>query len=605
MSWIPPLLVAVPLLAAAVTAGLDHVTPRSLQDALVLAASAATTAFSFVLLWHAESHEVVHWFGGWQPDHGVALGIDFAVGPLAAGMCGVIGIVVTLALLYSLTFLREGARLFDALMLVALAAMCGFAMSGDLFNLFVWLELMGVAAYALTGFQVERLGPVQGAVNFAITNSLGGYLFAVGIALLYARTGALNLAQIGRALSHGPAGGLVIVAMTLLLCGFLVKGAVVPFHLWAADAYAVAPAPVCAVFGGVMTDIGLIGVARLYWTVFVVPFGHGHSVGDVLLWLGIVTAVLAGTMAFLQRHLKRMLAYSVVCHIGIMLAGIGLLSSSALAGVELMFLAHALLTAGLFFVAGILHSDHGLIDELHLRGRARGSWGPALVWLAGTVGLVGAPYAGIYLGHAVIDEGATALGRPWVLALLWLGSALSGAALLRAGARIFLGWGDEEDELLGKAIEEDPLERDVLRPLLVGVATAAVAVGIAISVVPGLAQRAGYAADRFSDTSGYAARVLHGKAMPPPASLPVSIRHTTLESILYGASATILAFGLALTGLYRRRLPRAVSAVAERTVAPPIRVLHALHSGIVGDYVTWVVVGTAVTGAAWALLLHG
>ncbi|MGH2977115.1 MAG: hypothetical protein ACRDKC_01910, partial [Gaiellaceae bacterium] len=169
MSWIPPLLVAIPLLAAAAMAGLDHVTPALLEDALVVAASSATTALAFVLLWHAESHEVVHWFGGWQPHRGIALGIDFAVGPLAAGMCAVIGIVVTLALVYSLTFLREAARLFDSLMLVALAAMCGFAMSGDLFNLFVWLELMGVAAYALTGFQVKRLGPVQGAVNFAIT----------------------------------------------------------------------------------------------------------------------------------------------------------------------------------------------------------------------------------------------------------------------------------------------------------------------------------------------------------------------------------------------------------------------------------------------------
>ncbi|HET7352451.1 MAG TPA: complex I subunit 5 family protein, partial [Gaiellaceae bacterium] len=321
MSWIPPLLVAIPLLAAVVAAGLDHITPTPVQDALVVACSATTTALAVVLLWHAESHEVVHWFGGWQTRHGVALGIDFAVGPLAAGMCAVIGLVVTLALLYSLTFLREAARLFDALMLVALAAMCGFAMSGDLFNLFVWLELMGVAAFALTGFTVERLGPVQGAVNFAITNSVGGYLFAVGIALLYARSGALNLAQIGRTLSHGPAGGLVIFAMTLLFCGLLIKGAVVPFHLWAADAYAVAPAPVCAVLGGVMTDIGLIGVARLYWTVFDAPFGHGHAVGDVLLWLGLVTAVLTGAMAFLQRHLKRMLAYSVLCHIGIMLAG--------------------------------------------------------------------------------------------------------------------------------------------------------------------------------------------------------------------------------------------------------------------------------------------
>ncbi|HEY2311494.1 MAG TPA: complex I subunit 5 family protein [Gaiellaceae bacterium] len=603
MTWIPPLLVVVPLLAAALTAALDHVTPAPVRGALVVGAAFATTVLAFLLLWHAEGHEVVHWFGGWKPQHGVALGIDFAVGPLAAGMCAVIGTVVTLALLYALTFLREMPALFGALMLIALGAMCGFAMSGDLFNLFVWLELMGVAAYALTGFQVERLGPVQGAVNFAITNSLGGYLLAIGIALIYARTGTLNLAQVGQTLAHGSAGGLVIVAMTLLFCGFLIKGAVVPFHLWAADAYAVAPTPVCAVLGGVMTDIGLIGIARLYWTVFAVPFA-GHAAGDVFLWLGIVTAVLAGTMAFLQRHLKRMLAYSVVCHIGIMLAGIGLLDSKGLAGVELMFLAHALLTAGLFFVAGILHSDHGLIDELHLQGRGRGCWVPAAAWFAGTVGLIGAPYLGIYLGHSLIDDGATELGRSWVLPLLWLGSALAGAALLRAGARIFLDWGDHEDELLGDAIEEDPLERNVLRPLLVAVAVVAVAAGVAISVVPGLGQRAEYAADRFSDTSGYAALVLHGREMAPPPSLPVTIPGTSLESLLYGTAATVVAVGLALLGLFRRRLPRAVSAVADRAFTPPVRVLHALHSGVVGDYVTWVVVGTAVTGGAWALLLH-
>jgi multicomponent Na+:H+ antiporter subunit D len=599
MTWLPPLLVAVPLLAAALTASLDHVTPASVRGALVVGAAAATTVLAFLLLRHAEGNEVVHWFGGWKPQHGVALGIDFAVGPLAAGMCAVIGIVVTLALLYSLTFLHEMPGLFGALMLIALGAMCGFAMSGDLFNLFVWLELMGVSAYALTGFQVERLGPVQGAVNFAITNSLGGYLLALGIALVYARTGALNLAQVGQTLAHGSAGGLVIVAMTLLFCGFLIKGAVVPFHLWAADAYAVAPAPVCAVLGGVMTDIGLIGVARLYWTVFAVPFG-GHAVGDVLLWLGIVTALLAGTMAFLQRHLKRMLAYSVVCHIGIMLAGIGLLDSAGLAGVELMFLAHALLTAGLFFVAGILHSDHGLIDELHLRGRGRGCRGLAIAWFAGTIGLVGAPYVGIYLGHSLIDDGVTQLGRTWVLPLLWLGSALAGAALLRAGARIFLGWGDREDELLGRAIEEDPLERNVLRPLLVTIAAVAVAAGVAISVAPGLGQRAEYAADRFRDTSGYAALVLHDRQMPPAPHLPVSVHGTSPESLLYGTAAILVAAGLAFAGLYRRRIPEAV----DRLLAPPVRVLHAFHSGVVGDYVTWVVVGTAVVGGTWALLLH-
>src|SRR5205807_9348597 len=105
-----------------------------------------------------------------------------------------------------------------------------------------------------------------------------------------------------------------------------------------------------------------------------------------------------------------------------------------------------------------------LIDELHRRGRGHGSWALAAAWFTGRIGLVGTPYVGIYLGHGLIDEGA----RPRVLALLWLGSALAGAALLRARARIFLGWGDVEDELPGRAIAADPAERAVLRPLLPG-----------------------------------------------------------------------------------------------------------------------------------------
>src|SRR5581483_12300698 len=94
------------------------------------------------------------------------------------------------------------------------------------------------------------------------------YLILTGIALLYARTGALNLAQIGHTLAGQRPDGLVIVALTLLVCGFLVKAAVVPFHLWLADAHAVAPAPVCVLFSGVMVELGLLAVARCYWTIF-------------------------------------------------------------------------------------------------------------------------------------------------------------------------------------------------------------------------------------------------------------------------------------------------------------------------------------------------
>jgi multicomponent Na+:H+ antiporter subunit D len=602
MTWAAPLLVAVPLLAAVVVGGGDHLLPREVQNALAVAAAAAAALLAALLLARSGDHQTVIWFGGWRPQHGIALGVDFAVDPFGAAMCLVIALVVLAGLVYSLEYMREAARLFDALMLVALGGMCGFALLGDLFNLFVWLELTGVAAYALTGFASRHLGPVQGAVNFAITNSVGSFLLVSGIAFVYARTGALNLAQAGAAL-HGHGGGLVIVAMTLVLCGFLIKGAVVPFHLWAADAYAVAPAPVCAVLGGVMTDIGLFGVARTYWTVFDAPFAaHAPAAGTVLLWLGVVGSLLTGVMALLQRHLKRLLAYSVLSHIGAMLAGIGLLSTRGLAGTAVLFVAHAFLTAGLFLVAGVLLHDHRTIDELRLRGR--GGRGLGAVWLVGSLGLIGVPYLGVYLGHDLLDKAAGQAGRGWVSAALWLASSLVGAALLRAWGRIFLGRGDADDPLLGRELDEAPPERRVRRPLLVAVAAATIAVGLAVSLVPGLQPRAERAADRFRDRGAYVREVLHGARVPRLPQAAMSLPAPSTETLGYAIGAAALAAILAGGALYRRRLPGSLAASSARVLLPPVTVLKAVHSGIVGDYVTWVVVGVAFVGGVWAVLLH-
>src|SRR5438045_5558788 len=176
-------------------------------------------------------------------------------------------------------------------MLVFLAGTSGFALGGDLFNMFVWFGLAAVAAYALAGYTVEELGPLQGAINVAVTNSVGALMVLFGVALVYGRTGALNLAQIGQSLARGHADGLVIVAFTLIVGGFLVKSALVPFHLWLADTYAVAPAPICLVFAAVMSELGLFGIARIYWTSFAAAFaGHGRAVTGVLGGLGPATA---------------------------------------------------------------------------------------------------------------------------------------------------------------------------------------------------------------------------------------------------------------------------------------------------------------------------
>ena len=212
--------------------------------------------------------------------------------------------------------------LFHALMLVFLAAMLGFSYTGDLFNLFVFFELLSVAAYALVAYDIEEEGPLQGALNFAITNSIGAFLILTGIALLYGRTGALNMAQIGEALAGQPADGLVVVAFTLMAVGFFVKAAVVPFHFWLADAYSVAPTPVCLLLSAAMSELGLYAFARVYWTVFSGALGGEEALEAVLIGAGALTALVGAVMCFGQRHLKRMLAFATVSHVGLFLIGI-------------------------------------------------------------------------------------------------------------------------------------------------------------------------------------------------------------------------------------------------------------------------------------------
>jgi multicomponent Na+:H+ antiporter subunit D len=605
VSWLLPLPTAIPLLGAAAIAATDHFTPTRVKNALALMAAAASLGFSLLIMTRTQRGDLLHWFGGWHPRGNVAIGIGFVADPFGAGMAALASGLTVLALAYSWTYMSEAALHFDVLMLVLCAGMTGFALTGDLFNMFVWFELMGVAAYALAGFEVDRLGPLQGALNFAITNTVGAYLILLGIGLVYAETGALNLAQIGHDLEGRPVNGLVVLALTLLFAGFLVKAAVVPFHFWLADAYAVAPAPVCVLYSGVMTEFGLFAIGRLYWTTFEAPLAPHHVVvRDVLLGFGVATALLGAVMAFLQRHLKRMLAYTTISYSGTMLAGIALLDPKSLAGAADLVLAHGLLTAGLFFVCGLIVLRLRDIDELRLRARGKEVPIAGALWFAGTIGLTGLPYVGVFLGHSLIDEGAVAAHAAWLPPVLVVAQAVSAAALMRAGARVFLGWGAPDDPMLAREPRERPPERDAALPLLVGVAASAILLGLAISIVPGLRQRSEAAAERFRDRAAYVELVLHDVPVPPTPRLHYTVESATSASIAYGFAALLASFALAAAGLWYRRLPRGALAQVGRLLAPPGRALHAVHSGIVGDYLLWLCAGTVVLGGLWAFTLR-
>src|SRR4051794_22159020 len=224
---IAPLAIAVPLLAAGPLTAIATRGNRPVAEIVALAATITGGTFFAILLARTASGTIVYWFGGWEPRQGIAVGVSFTIDAIGAGLATLVAVLMVAALVLMWRYRDTEAPHFQVLMLLFLTGMVGFCLSGDLFNMFVFFELMSVAAFALAGFKIDEGEAVEGSLNFAVTNTIGSFLVLTGIALVYGRTGALNLGQIAGALSHVNPDGVVVVAFCLLTAGFLVKAAVV------------------------------------------------------------------------------------------------------------------------------------------------------------------------------------------------------------------------------------------------------------------------------------------------------------------------------------------------------------------------------------------
>jgi multicomponent Na+:H+ antiporter subunit D len=595
MDALIPLTVAVPLLVAAVLIAGGHLWPSQWPDAIASMTAAAVAIIAVFLAGGATAGPLVYWFGGWTPREGVAIGIAFVVDPAGAGCAAFVAALFCASFVFSWGYFDEVHARYHALMLIFLGAMTGFALTGDLFNFFVFFELMSTVAFALTGYKLES-SALEGALNFTVTNGIGSFLMLAGIGLLYGRTGALNFAQLSHALSGHSADSLVILGFTLLIGALFIKGAIVPFHFWIADAHTVAPSPVCVIFSGIMVPIAIFGAARLYWSVFAGAGLPQPQLRALLVWLGVATAVLGGLVALMQRNVKRLLAFSTVSHMGVLLIGVGLLSAEGLAGGMLYVMGHGLVKGALFMVGGILLAACAGIDEISLRGSGRAFPVTAVCYALGGLLLAGLPVGLEHQGRELMDAAAEAAGYAYLPPILSATSGLTGAGVLRGAGRIFLGLGPEPGEEGESPSEEEREKQDRPVWLMLLPIGAMLIAELVLQVFPTEAAVCSAAAS-FTATAPLAATVLDSAAWAHP-SVPPETSHMHIIGPIIGLS---VALGFAGLELARDKFPRYLVRVADLGLGWIFAGLDRLHNGVVGDYVAWLIVGLLVFGGVLAI----
>ena len=590
-SVLPPLPVAIPLLVAGVMLVVAHALPARVPDKVATAVALACAGLCAAMAAQAGEGVLVHWFGGWTPRDGLVLGISFVVDQASAAVCVLVCIIFAASFVFAWGYFDEVHAHFHVLMLLFLAGMVGFCLTHDVFNMFVWFEVMSIAAFSLTGFRLQA-SAIEGALDFTVTNALGSYLMLGGIGLLYVKGGALDFAALGRAVAAAPGDPVFLGAFCLIAAALLIKGATVPFHFWLADAHTVAPSPVSVIFSGAMVAIGIFGVAKLQWQVFAGSAAVAEVVRTMVLWLGAASVVVGGAMCLAQRHVKRLLAFSTISHVGIMLVGFAMLTPAGTGGMLVYLVGHGLVKGALFMVAGIMLATLGGIDELGLRGKGRDIWpaGIAMAW-AGLM-LAGVPFG-------LMDEGARLIGGAahdqvrWAAFAVPGGAVLTGGAVLRAAGRIFLGLGPMPGEEERSPTEEE--QEKANRPLWLMLAPCLAL--LALALVPGEVARrfAEHAIRAYVHPDGTALLGLSPAAPLPGAELPPSAAYGWLPWLTTGLAVLIAGYDLG-----RATLPAVLVGGVDRAISPALGVLRDLHSGVVSDYVAWIAAGLAVLATAFA-----
>jgi multicomponent K+:H+ antiporter subunit D len=452
------------------------------------------------LVVQASSGELlVYQLGEWPAPFGIVLVLD----RLSALMVLLTSLVAVPVLWYATGGWDTRGRHFHALFQFQLMGLCGAFMTGDLFNLFVFFEVLLIASYVLLvhgqGRERFRMG-----IHYVVLNLSASGLFLIGLAMVYSVTGTLNMADVGLQVAQltGDNAWLAQAAALVLLAVFGLKAALVPLYFWLPGTYAAASAPVAALFA-IMTKVGVYSIIRTHWVIFGVGAGESAlAVADWLLPLALTTSALGVLGALAAHSMSRLVAYLTVSSVGTLLACVGLFATDTLSAALYYMLHSTIVIAGLFLLVELMAAQRGqALDKLRPAVAVREPVLLGLMLLFGAASAAGLPPLPGFLGKLMILQSSSGLpAQAWVWTVVLSVGFFTIVGLARAGVVLFWHVQPEPDERQGNAGSS---------PKLLSAVWAFMALTLAMAVLASPIKRyTDDTATQLADTAAYAKAVL-------------------------------------------------------------------------------------------------
>jgi multicomponent Na+:H+ antiporter subunit D len=469
ISQSPVLVVVVPLIAAFITLLLGW-WKKGLCYPIVLLALALSFLSSFQTLHTVITNGAISYrLGSWPPPWG----IEYVIDHLNAFVLAIVSFVSLIVAVFSKRSVEQelpGKTVyFYCIFLLQVTGLLGIVITGDMFNLYVFLEIASLAGYALIA--VGEDGAPFASLNYVIFGTIGACFYLLGVGYLYISTGSLNMADLIQVLPDLYQSKVVLVAFAFFMVGVSLKMALFPLHVWLPDAYTYAPSTVSALLAPLMTKVGAYVMIRVLYTVFKPHFAiELIPATAILAWMAAGAILFGAIMALAQSDLKRMLAYILVSEVGYIALGVGLANRSGLTGAILHILNDSFMMLALFLVVGAIMYRYGNREISQLRYLHRKMPFTMAAFVIAALSVIGIPPTCGFFSKWYLILGAIDANQWIFVAVLLISSLLNVILFFRVIEHAYLEPEEEHAEGAELAIANEEAPFTMLMPILVAAA---------------------------------------------------------------------------------------------------------------------------------------